>query len=75
MKTLCALAALCLLAWLAATPSTAQTEQPIPLAEEIAAQQKTIEANQTQIEEKLAAIAEEMRQARIYASRGGNVKK
>jgi hypothetical protein len=45
-----------------------QTQQ---LLAEITAQQTAIAENQTQIEEKVAAIAEEVRLARIYAGRTG----
>ena len=41
------------------------------LIQEVQAQQKTIADNQAKIDEKLAAIAENLRQARIYISRGG----
>jgi len=41
------------------------------LIQEVQAQQKTITDNQAKIDEKLAAIAENLRQARIYISRGG----
>jgi hypothetical protein len=41
------------------------------LIQEVQAQQKTIADNQVKIDEKLAAIAENLRQARIYISRGG----
>jgi hypothetical protein len=37
-------------------------------------QQKTIVENQTKIDEKLTVIAEDLRLARIFASRGGNAK-
>ena len=38
---------------------------------EVQVQQKTIADNQVQIEAKLAEIADSIRQARIYVSRGG----
>lgn len=41
------------------------------LLQEVQIQQKTIADNQAKIDEKLAAVAENIRQARIYTSRGG----
>lgn len=41
------------------------------LLTELVAQQTVIAENQTRIDEKIAAIAEEIRVARIYAGRGG----
>ena len=57
---------------LAADPSkeSADQQQIAAIAKELQAQQATIIANQTKIEEKLAAVAEAMRQAKIYAGRG-----
>ena len=45
------------------------------LVEEVVAQQTQIVANQTAMDEKIAAIAEAVRQARIFAGRGGGVHK
>ncbi len=62
-----------LLFFLAApSPSIGQADDPaVPgLLKEVAAQQVTLADNQTKIDEKLAAIAEDIRQARIFASRG-----
>lgn len=42
-----------------------------PLIEELTRQQTAIVENQTQIETKLAVIAEDIRVARIYVGRGG----
>jgi hypothetical protein len=42
-----------------------------PLVEEIARQQATIVENQVQIDAKIAVIAENIRLARIFVSRGG----
>lgn len=63
------LAALCLLASLPAF--VAQSPAPASLTAEIAAQQQLISANQAKIDEKLATLGEELRLAKIYASRGG----
>lgn len=41
------------------------------IAQEVIAQQRTIAANQAQIEERLAGITEELRTARIFAARAG----
>jgi len=38
--------------------------------QEVLAQQKTIADNQAKIDEKLAAVAENIRQAKIYVTRG-----
>lgn len=55
----------------AADPAKAQSDQQvIRLAKEIQAQQAAISENQAKIDAKIAAVAEEVRQARIYASRG-----
>jgi hypothetical protein len=42
-----------------------------PLIEEITKQQAVIVENQTQIDSKLAVIAEDLRVARIFVGRGG----
>jgi hypothetical protein len=57
---------------LAADPSkeSAEQQQIAAMAKEVQAQQATIIANQAKIDEKLAAVAEAMRQAKIYAGRG-----
>lgn len=64
------------LAFSTGTPLFAQTppsdqEQMAVLIKELQTQQAAMTANQAKIEEKLAAVAEELRVARIYASRGG----
>ena len=46
-------------------------EQLTALLAQVRDQQTQLTANQAKIEEKLAALAEAIRQARIYASRGG----
>lgn len=45
------------------------------LIEEVAAQQTKIVANQTAMDEKIAAVAEEVRQARLFVARGGGTRK
>lgn len=71
-----ALALLCASAFLstAAEPAremSPQEQQAVRLIKEIQEQQATIAANQAQIDQKLATLAEAIRQARIFASRGG----
>lgn len=65
---------------LAGTLSQSQGQAPVPLTEDAAtrqlaadvlAQNKVMTDNQTRIEEKMAQLAESIRQARIYASRSG----
>jgi hypothetical protein len=46
-------------------------EQLIALLKEVRAQQADLAANQARIDEKLAALSESIRQARIYSSRSG----
>lgn len=41
------------------------------LVVELGTQQSQLEANQAKIDEKLAAIAEDVRQARLFVARGG----
>ncbi|HVF71435.1 MAG TPA: hypothetical protein VM940_07480 [Chthoniobacterales bacterium] len=48
-----------------------EQQQLVAAAKEVQAQQAAIADNQAKIDAKLAIIAEAMRQARIYASRGG----
>ena len=58
---------------LAPTPSGGQTGEEINMTQllnELTAQQVIIADNQTKIEAKLATIGENVRQARIYGSRG-----
>jgi hypothetical protein len=64
------------LGWLAASnQSSAQTDNQNQalntLFAEVAAQQIVISENHTKIDDKLAAVAEEIRLARIYSGRGG----
>jgi hypothetical protein len=73
MKILSALIALGLLssrAFGAETAADHDQQQLVALAKELDAQQTAIADNQKKIDEKLAAIAEALRLARIYAGRG-----
>jgi len=45
-------------------------QQVVAAAKEVQAQQAAIAENQKKIDEKLAAIAEALRQAKIYSARG-----
>jgi hypothetical protein len=47
-----------------------EQQQVAALAKEVQAQQTTIADNQAKIDVKMAAIAEALRQARIYSTRG-----
>jgi ABC-type transporter MlaC component len=49
-----------------------QTQQIVKVVKELQEQQAQIAENQTKLEAKLAVIAEAVREARIYASRGGH---
>ncbi|MGI9088967.1 MAG: hypothetical protein ACR2HH_14700 [Chthoniobacterales bacterium] len=49
----------------------AQNQELTPLIKEIQDQQIAIAQNQAKIDEKLVTVAEAVRVARIYASRGG----
>lgn len=78
MKRLSSLILLFSLALLVAAPgadapSTAQQQeqQVLAVAREVQGQQAAIAENQAKIEAKLATIAESLRVARIYSSRGG----
>jgi uncharacterized protein YlxW (UPF0749 family) len=50
--------------------SDREQQQVVALAKEVQGQQAAIADNQTKIDAKLATIAEDLRQARIYSSRG-----
>lgn len=52
-------------------PTAAEQQRVLAVIKEIQTQQATIAENQAKIDEKLAAVAEAIRVARIYASRGG----
>ena len=77
MKNLFALLAPCFLACAIAAQgaepskeSERDQQQIIALTKEVQSQQTAIAENQTKINEKLAAVAEAIRQAKIYAGRG-----
>lgn len=73
MKILSALIAIGLLSGSAfgADPSADRDQQQVAaLAKELQAQQTAIADNQKKIDEKMTAIAEALRLARIYAGRG-----
>ena len=78
MKRLPALTAFLSLALLVPAPAgeapsaSQQAEQQVlAVAKEVQSQQLAIAENQAKIETKLATIAESLRVARIYSSRGG----
>lgn len=68
------LAALATLAWVASPSSIGQNTSTDTLVAEVSAQQQEIAANHAKIDEKLAAISEELRTAKIFVSRGGTKK-
>ena len=78
MKRLPALTAIFFLALLVAAPAAeapdASQQQVLAVAKEVQAQQAAIAENQAKMEAKLATIAESLRVARIYATRGGGKK-
>ncbi len=53
------------------TPGVVSRQTVTDLIEEVRAQQKELEANQTAIDERIAAIAELLRQARLFSARRG----
>jgi hypothetical protein len=69
-------AVLGVLVWMspADAQETAPTDDLAPLVKTIIAQQQTINANQANIDKSLAAIQENMRQAKIYIGRSGSAK-
>ena len=78
MKRLSALTAFLSLALLLPTPaaeapsaSQQREQQVLAVAKEVQNQQVAIAENQAKIDAKLATIAEYLRVARIYSSRGG----
>ena len=78
MKTLSALIAACLFSAAVHAPaaepakeSDRDQQQVAALAKEVQAQQVAIVENQGKIDAKMVAIAEALRLAKIYASRGG----
>lgn len=73
MKRIPILACLLLAALAQAAEPVATPEQQLLAAlKEVQAQQVTIAENQTKIDEKIAAVVEAVRLARIYSSRSGN---
>jgi peptidoglycan hydrolase CwlO-like protein len=56
---------------IAQTPSAKEAEDMNVLISEVEAQQKEIAANQEKIDEKLATLADTIREARIFSSRTG----
>ncbi|MBA3960945.1 MAG: hypothetical protein H0X40_03465 [Chthoniobacterales bacterium] len=55
----------------AQSPAPADSQQIVALVREVKAQQTQIADNQAKIDAKLVTLAEAIRVARIYASRGG----
>jgi hypothetical protein len=81
MKFLPALIATCLFGLLVSSPAAEpsketerEQQQALALAKEVQDQQAAIADNQTKIDAKMVTVAEALRQARIYASRGGGAK-
>jgi hypothetical protein len=77
MKSLPALIVTCLLGAAVCSPaaepskeSERDQQQVLALAKELQGQQAAIADNQTKIDAKMAAIAEALRLARIYSTRG-----
>jgi hypothetical protein len=73
MKKLTLLGAIALFATsiVAQSPATDDQKKVEALLKEVQAQQLVIADNQAKIDAKLAAVAEAIRVARIYGSRGG----
>ena len=74
MKTVCLIACLALLSVFAvsaqAPTAKSDDEQLLELVKQVQEQQAQIVSNQKKIDGKLAAVAEAIRTARIFASRG-----
>jgi hypothetical protein len=68
---MCSLAAAPLVKSQTAPANAGGPEEFSALIKEVRAQQEALAANQAKIDEKLAALAEAIRQARIYSSRAG----
>ena len=66
---ICAFAATGTICAQAPAPDTQQ--ELVTLIKQVQNQQAQLAANQDKIDEKLATLAESIRQARIYSSRGG----
>jgi hypothetical protein len=58
----------------ATTRGDAATDTLNSLLDDLTVQQGKLEENQVKIDEKIALIAEEVRQARLYVARGGGKK-
>ena len=69
--TLLATAALLWAPAIAQTPTQKDADDLNALIKDVQAQQAEISENQAKIEEKLAALTETIREARIFSSRGG----
>jgi hypothetical protein len=52
-------------------PNAQNQDRLVALIKQVRDQQSELAANQTKIDEKLATLAEAIRQARIYSSRSG----
>jgi hypothetical protein len=76
MKRITCFSAVVILLWLsvsgpAQTPPASNEQQLLALTKEVQAQQAQIASNQAKIEAKVAEVAEAVRVARVFASRGG----
>jgi starvation-inducible outer membrane lipoprotein len=71
-----ALAAAALLAQPTTAPAQAGGEDPAVLValEDLAKQQTLLQENQTKMDAQIAVIAEDVRQSRLFAARGGRAK-
>jgi hypothetical protein len=67
-----ALGVLLLTPAIAQTPGAKEPDELNALISEVQAQQKEIADNQAKIDEKLTTLAETVREARIFSSRGGH---
>ena len=70
-RIITAIFALSLISVANAAESSPQDPQVIALIKEIQTQQATIVSNQSKIDSRMADVAEALRVARIYSSRGG----
>jgi hypothetical protein len=71
LRLLICLAAIAATQLIAADPAAAPDQQVVIAIKEIQTQQAQIADNQAKIDAKLATVVEAVRQARIFASRGG----
>ena len=69
--TILAAGALLLAPAIAQTPTQKDADDLNALIKDVQAQQAEMAENQAKIEEKLAALTETIREARIFSSRGG----